>query len=392
MLAHLFKLIWNKKKENFLLMLEMLVSFAVIFAVFTLLVYSVKNYLRPAGFDYKNVWVTNYQVPSEIKSPDSIDMALDALRKNLLSMPHIKDVSISSSNVPFSMNKMNSAVSFKKNKDILTDIYDGEPSYKDLLNLEMISGRWFTRADINSKIKPGVINVSLKDKLFGQEEAVGKEISLGDKKIRIVGVVNDFKSNGDYQVVDYGLYKPMDSTDYRMGNSILIKVTPDAGTATEAKLYKVISNFSRGRNIEIEHLDEKRADKNKMTLIPMIVLLVVSGFLIINVALGLFGVLWYNINKRRGEIGLRRAIGASGNMISKQLVAEAMVLSTFSLVIGSFFAVQFPLLNVFDLPANVYFIALICSIAFIYILVTLCAVYPGKQAAAIYPAVALHEE
>ncbi len=124
----------------------------------------------------------------------------------------------------------------------------------------------------------------------------------------------------------------------------------------------------------------------------MIILLIVTGFLIINVALGLFGVLWYNINKRRSEIGLRRAVGASGNSISKQLVGEALVLSTISLLIGSFFAIQFPLMNVFDLATSTYLIAWMLALAFIYVLVIICALYPGRQAAAIYPAVALHEE
>jgi putative ABC transport system permease protein len=69
-----------------------------------------------------------------------------------------------------------------------------------------------------------------------------------------------------------------------------------------------------------------------------------------------------------------------------------MILATLSLIIGAFFAVQFPLLNVFDLPASVYVIAMLLSMIFIYLLVLVCSLYPGKQAAAIYPAVALHEE
>jgi putative ABC transport system permease protein len=60
--------------------------------------------------------------------------------------------------------------------------------------------------------------------------------------------------------------------------------------------------------------------------------------------------------------------------------------------IGSFFAVQFPLLNVFDLPASVYIIAILLAIVFIYLLVLVCSFYPGRQAAAVYPAVALHED
>jgi putative ABC transport system permease protein len=50
------------------------------------------------------------------------------------------------------------------------------------------------------------------------------------------------------------------------------------------------------------------------------------------------------------------------------------------------------LLNVFDVPSAVYFIALLLSVLFIYILVVLCSLYPGRQAAAIHPAIALHEE
>jgi putative ABC transport system permease protein len=57
-----------------------------------------------------------------------------------------------------------------------------------------------------------------------------------------------------------------------------------------------------------------------------------------------------------------------------------------------FFAFQFPLLNVFDLEAGTYIIAIFLATLFIYLLVLACSLYPGRQAAAIYPAVALHEE
>jgi len=124
----------------------------------------------------------------------------------------------------------------------------------------------------------------------------------------------------------------------------------------------------------------------------MIICIIIAGFLIINVALGLFGVLWYNINQRRGEIGLRRAIGASGSSVAVQLVKESLLLATLSVVVGTFFAIQFPLLNVFNVPAAVYLLALLLSIVFIYLLVILCSLYPGRQAAAIHPAIALHEE
>lgn len=148
----------------------------------------------------------------------------------------------------------------------------------------------------------------------------------------------------------------------------------------------------RDGNIEIQHLTDMRYERNRMMRVPFIIFIIIATFLIINVALGIFGVLWYNINKRKGEIGLRRAVGASGWAISWQLVAEAVLLATLSLILGSFFAIQFPLMKTFNLPAENYITAFIFSILFIYGLVILCSLYPGKQAAAIYPAEALHED
>jgi putative ABC transport system permease protein len=230
--------------------------------------------------------------------------------------------------------------------------------------------------------------------MFGKEKAVGKLIGDGDdkNKMRVVGVVADAKFKGDYTVPGKALFNRADTSSYSWLGRMLIKVSPDADAAFEGRLYKTLANYMKNANVEIEHLKNNRKNINYMSLVPMIVLLIVSTFLMINVAMGLFGVLWYNINKRRGEIGLRRAVGASGKSVSGQLVSESLILATLSLVVGSFFAIQFPLLNVFDLPASVYLTAILLSILFIYGLVFVCSLYPGKQAAAIYPAVALHED
>ena len=389
MFAHLLKLIWNKKKQNALLLTEMFFSFLVMFAVFSLMVYEYSNYKKPMGFSYENVWAINVSYPDGIKRPDSMQQYQQTLKQLISTMPQVDNVAFSSRNIPFSANMMGNMVSYKKN-EIQANNFFVEDDYYKVFNLSMKEGRWFSQADNVTKDKPVVINEALKNKIFGNENAIGKSISPNNMKV--IGVVNDFKNDGDYQNVESGYFERADTSNIGSLASILVSVKPNTTAAFEARLYKTVSNYLTTSNLEIEHLSKKHTSKNSQTLVPMIILSIVAGFLIINVALGLFGVLWYNINKRRGEIGLRRAVGATGNSVSKQLVAEALVLSTISLIVGCFFAFQFPLLNVFDLPAGVYLIAIALAIAFIYLLVTICALYPGKQAAAIYPAVALHEE
>ena len=389
MIKHLFKLIWNKKKQNSLMIIEMLVSFLVIFAVFSLLVFYYDNYKQPTGFDYNDVWAVSYSSPENIQSNDSAMLFFSTVKQMLHSMPEIKELSFTSNNIPFSMSTSNSGFDYK-GKNVLANNYTVEDDYAKVLNVNVVDGRWFNSTDNVSKTTPIVINEKFKEDLFGNENAIGKIIGEKPDQLKVVGVIQNMKDKGEYQPIENGMYRRMDTSGYKYG-TILLKVSPGTDAAFESKLFKALSN-AIGTSIEIEHLDKKLVSKNKIFLVPAIIFMIVAGFLIINVALGLFGVLWYNINKRKGEIGLRRAVGASGSSVSKQLVGEALVLSTLALIIGSFFAVQFPLLNVFDLPASVYIIALFLAVAFIYLLVIVCALYPGRQAASIFPAVALHEE
>lgn len=393
MFKHLFKLIWNKKKQNFMLMLEILVSFLVIFAVFTMLVYNYKNYRKPMNFEYEQVWSLGFKMPERPQSNDSLYIFFETLKNQVKSMPEIEEISFSSHNVPFSMSNTQNSVDYEgQNVQGIND-YTVSDDHAKVLKLSLQAGRWFSKQDDASRYRPVVINSFLKERIFGNDEAVGKVFDKkSDHPLIVVGVVNDIKDKGDYQSIESAMFRRADTSAYRWMEQALVRVKPGTGVAFEGRLYKALASHLTNATIEIEHLSNKRVSKNNLTLVPIIIMMVVAGFLVINVALGLFGVLWYNINRRKAEIGLRRAIGAPADSISRQLVSEAMVLATLALIVGCFFAVQFPLLNVFDLPASVYIYAMLLAILFVYVLVIICSLYPGKQAAAIYPAVALHED
>src|SRR5690242_17686980 len=112
MIKHLFRLIWNKKKQNFLLITEMFVSFLVMFGIFTLIVFYYKNYKQPMNFDYKDVWVINYTPPQNLGGTDSAIAFKETLTKMLKSMPEIEDVSFASMNVPFGMSTNNTMIGY----------------------------------------------------------------------------------------------------------------------------------------------------------------------------------------------------------------------------------------------------------------------------------------
>ena len=155
---------------------------------------------------------------------------------------------------------------------------------------------------------------------------------------------------------------------------------------------KQVYKITKGWDTQLSWMEDAKTTKDKFTWMPVLIMVIISSFLIVNVALGLFGLLWYNINQRKAEFGLRRAMGARTGLITKQLVSEILVIATFAILLGLIIAIQFPIMGVFNVDAYIFVLAIIFAILFIYGLTALCAYFPGRQASRIQPSTALHEE
>ena len=385
MIRHFFKLIWNKKRSNALLIVEILVAFLVLFGVMSLMAYNYQNYSRPLGFKYEQVWCLNIGWNQDTAQ---IGEKLKSIYQRIRSYPEVEMASRTNGNTPFANNQSNRNVKYK-NVNIQGDIFGTDEHYAKTLGIEIAEGRWYTRADKGAKHTPAVINQMAKEKMFGNENPLGKVIQLeGDERWKIVGIVENFKQRGNYQANTPAFFN---LSDWDMG-SVLIKVKPGVDANFEAKLMREIGAMQPEWVFELSYLKTLRKSMNQQTSIPSLIFSIVCGFFLLNVALGLFGVLTLNIAKRKDEIGLRRALGAPAPAITAHFVGEMWVIATLAVLVGLILAVQFPLLNVFDLEASVYVIGMLLATLTIYLLVTLCALYPSIQAARIQPATALHEE
>ena len=394
MVKNLFRLIWNRKRQNFLIMLELFFSFLILFAMFTMVINYYQSYKQPAGFDYESVWAINRAGTGnggQAVARDSAVLLDQVVKQQIKSMPGISEASYTGWNTPYSGNSSTVYLTYGKSA-VNSDLFVAEDSYANVLGLRMHAGRWFSREDDGANYHPCVINEKLQAQLFDGQDAVNKLISFAQKDYKVVGVTENMKTVSDYTEARPALYTRADTSFYGYNNPILIKVNGSSDPALEPKLYKSLSSLMRNTSVEISKMDDRKQTANKLDIFPVIIVVILVIFFIINVALGLFGVLWQNINKRKSEIGLRMAIGASRRDIQKQMVGETIILTSLAVIVGSIFAVQFPLLNILDLSAGIYLTALLLAILFIYIFVTLCALYPARQASSIYPRDALHEE
>ncbi|HEV2669211.1 MAG TPA: FtsX-like permease family protein, partial [Blastocatellia bacterium] len=143
----------------------------------------------------------------------------------------------------------------------------------------------------------------------------------------------------------------------------------------------------------IKPLVEMRASVFQEYLVPMAAFGLVAGFLLIMVGLGLTGVLWLTVTQRTKEMGLRRAKGATRQRIYKQILGELFIVTTTGLLVGTLVVVQFPLLDLMGFASpEVYTASIFISLGLIYLLTTVCGLYPSLLATRIHPAEALHYE
>ena len=386
MLQHIFKLIWKKRKSNFLMMLEIFVSFLILFAVWSLSVYTYRNYATPAGLSTERVWAVFLDYNTD---PDSVrQINNDLVARHLQSIHEIEGFTFAANNLPFSFSSSNRELNFK-GKKALSEVMFVSASYPEVMGMSVSAGKWFSAADTVGGKRPIVITRHLARELLGTEEPIGQPLGLDDNDTRtVVGVVDYFRFKSSFQADENCFFEPAGRSD----NNLLLKVGTGANAEFEARLARSLQQLNPSWTIEIQHLDQMKSTQNQLVLIPILILFAICGFLVFNVGLGLFGVLFQNISRRKGEIGIRRAVGATKAQIMAYFMGETLVIAVFGIALGIFFAIQIPLLHVLDVESSIYVWGIVLAVLSICCITLLCAFYPSRQAAAIYPAAALHEE
>ena len=405
MIRHLFTLIWNRKRTNVLMMTEIFVSFLVLFAVVALGVYMLDNWRRPIGFSIDRVW--NVGVDMKQQSDDYFDASQQESVRQLFfalgEFPEIERVA-GTMLAPYQFGSSNSSQRWR-NRDIEFGVAEVTDEFKDVLGLKLVQGRWFGPEDDGQSYDAVVINETMSRDLFGTESAVGQNIGADEPRpgatsvrpSRIVGVVDAYREDGEFDGTrNYVIFrKPLrgDDRKSRPPRNLLIKVRAGTPAAFEERLIKRLQAAAPDWSFEVTRLTQMRDDSIRFAVAPLVAVGLVAAFLMLMVALGLFGVLWQAVTQRTRELGLRRAKGASKVNVRRQILGEIGVMTSLVLGVGLLVVVQFPLLNIiYFVDLRVYLIAFILSAATIVGVTLLCGWYPSHVATRIEPAEALRYE
>lgn len=388
MIKHILQLLWNKKRSNVLLMLEIFLAFAVLFAVFSFSIYNLRNFSHPPGFETKDRFALTLEYQGGRDSAE-VALMLDQLNRELRELEFIEEISTSSYSWPYSGSLSRTSTDVD-GQSISTILADGDEHFLDVMGLRLLEGRWFNEDTPLSATRECVVNKKFVEDYYPGRSMIDSVISFNGG-VKIIGVIEDYRYRGEFEQPASILFNYISPTSKDLG-AILLKMKPGAPAQAEEQINKLVAGITKTNNFNIRNLDEMRLRANRSVWVPMIALLGVCGFLCVNVAMGLFGVLWHNIQKRRSEIGLRKAVGASSGSISRQFILETLVLALLSAFPCAIFAVQVPLMKIIPITPSIFYEAIALSLLTITALVVLCTFVPARKAALVHAAEALHDE
>jgi predicted permease len=269
------------------------------------------------------------------------------------------------------------------------------PNFFDVMGIPLLAGRGFSDADHDTAPKVVVINDTAARKYFPGENPIGRRFgpsieTTGD--LEIVGVLRDVKYNSVRDEVPPTMYVPYRQT--RFGGAVFEVRTASAPAGTIGAVREAVRQIDpnlplQDVSTQIEQVERRFAQERLFaqaySLFGALALLVA--------AVGLFGLMSYNVSRRTNEIGIRMALGAQRGDVLRLVMRESMVLVAIGIAIGLGIAVgtsRFVATLLYNLaPTDTASMAV--AIAVMAVVSAVAGFIPARRASKVDPMVALHE-
>ena len=216
---------------------------------------------------------------------------------------------------------------------------------------DMQDGRVFTEQESRSAAPVVIINTNAKEKLFGDEDGIGKTVTLNSLRgnkigstFTVIGVWKDnvsFLSGGDHPKMVTSIYalerKVGAQTQYM---SLIVK--PSVNSSRDQAIDEVTASLRAQRGLRPSHesnfaviTQDKLFDVyNKVFGMFFLVMIALSSVGLLVGGVGVVAIMMISVTERTREIGVRKALGATRGVILWQFLVEAVTLTATGASIG----------------------------------------------------------
>jgi predicted permease len=214
------------------------------------------------------------------------------------------------------------------------DVRVATSDYFETLRLPTISGRVFTNADHDKSQPVAVINQTLARHRWGNENPIGRRISLdqGATWITIVGIIGDVRHYGLQQEPTDEIYFPV--AQRGGANFLLLRTAAEPESVIRQARQAVYGIDSETAIDQVSTLEERHSEALASPRLTATLLDLFAVLALVITVVGLTGVMALSVAQRSHELGIRMALGATQGNVMWMVLQQGLKLVLIGLVIG----------------------------------------------------------
>ncbi|HEX4807381.1 MAG TPA: ABC transporter permease [Bryobacteraceae bacterium] len=293
----------------------------------------------PLGFNSRHVLTASFDLSETRYNSDQQDRFVRELMDRIRIVPGV--VSAAGA-LPLPLNDDGWSVSFNlldhpvsAANEPSAGFYVVAPGFFETMQIPLVKGRTFGVRDGRNAPPVMIITDAFAKKYFANEDPIGKRVKIGAgegpsranyKTREIVGVVGDIRTGNLKKTPPPAYYIPLPQLMW--GPPVLaIRTAGDPTTLTPA-LHKLLSSMDPDAPLyNVRLMEDYLALDLGRARFETVILGFFAGIALVLTAIGVYGVIAYNVSLRTHEIGLRVALGASRAQVLRMVLERALTLA-----------------------------------------------------------------
>ncbi|KAF0133728.1 MAG: hypothetical protein FD145_1118 [Candidatus Saganbacteria bacterium] len=270
--------------------------------------------------------------------------------------------------------------------------------YPLALNQKVAEGRFFSKAEVDSRRRVIVLGKTVAQKIFGSSSPIGEKIKINNVGFQVIGVLEEKGTLLTTDMDDLALI-PITISENVIGTKKVWEIfaTVSSEELVPQALKDITALLTKRHKKEDFHIHTQQGMIDIVNNILNALTGIVSAIAVISLlvgGIGIMNIMLVAVSERTREIGIRKAIGAKKSDIFFQFVSESILITLSGAIIGIMLGTlaSWGIMSFFKLDAVIAWNAALISCIVAFIVGIFFGVYPAMQAAKLNPVDALRYE
>jgi predicted permease len=213
--------------------------------------------------------------------------------------------------------------------------------YFKTIGTRIIRGRGFTSDDRATSPRVAVVSDGMAKVLWPNADAIGQCMHVGRDTMpctTVVGVAEDVMHDDLVEKRHYRYYLPIEQFRPLSGYAVLLRMRSDPAKASD-RVRRTMQAVMPGETyVNVRPFSEMVESQRRSWQVGATMFVALGGLALIVAAIGLYGVIAYNVAQRMHELGVRVALGAQASNVVRLVVGQGLRFAVFGVAVGAVLA------------------------------------------------------